>query len=178
VGPRDLGIDDSPDETGATFRENAREKALHYAARSGLLAIADDSGLSVDALNGEPGLYSARYGGPTSTDESRNRLVLSNLAAVPDEKRTARFTCALAVAGEGRILFEAEEHVEGRIAAAPSGRNGFGYDPIFFYPPFSKTFGEVPGSEKDLVSHRGKAFARLREFLASTSLRGTAADGR
>jgi XTP/dITP diphosphohydrolase len=166
IGPKDVGIHDAPDETGTTFAENAREKARHYARLSGRLAIADDSGLSVDAMNGEPGIYSARFGGPTATDPDRNRLVLERLARVADEKRTARFTCALAVARGEDIVFETLQMVEGRIAHAPFGPNGFGYDPIFFFPAFGRTFGEVTPEEKETVSHRGKAFRELREFLA------------
>lgn len=167
LGPRDVGILDAPDETGATFCENAALKARHYAARSGLLAVADDSGISVDALGGEPGLFSSRFGGPGASDADRNRLLLSKLAGLPPEKRGARFTSCVALAEGDRVLFEATEIVEGRIAEEPRGPNGFGYDPVFFYPPFGRTFGEVPAAEKDRVSHRGKAFARLRAFLAS-----------
>lgn len=165
--PSDLGILEAPEETGTTFAENARLKARHYAQRAGRLAVADDSGICVDALDGAPGLYSSRFGGEGATDDDRNRLLLEKLAGVPDEKRSARFVCAVAVARDGEILFEAEEKVEGRIAHAPAGPNGFGYDPIFFHPPFGRTFGEVPPAQKDTVSHRGKAFARLRQFLAA-----------
>jgi XTP/dITP diphosphohydrolase len=167
--PADIGIHEAPEETGSTFLENARLKARHYAARSGRLAVADDSGIAVDALGGAPGLYSARFGGEGATDEARNRLLLEKLAAVPEAQRTARFICTVALARGEEILFEVEERVEGRIASAPAGPNGFGYDPIFFYPPFGRTFGEVPAAEKDTVSHRGKAFARLRAFLSTLS---------
>jgi XTP/dITP diphosphohydrolase len=170
VRPSDIGIVEAPEETGTTFIENARLKARHYSQRAGRLAVADDSGIAVDALGGAPGLYSARFGGEKATDDERNRLLLEKLAGVPDEKRTARFICAVAVARGDEILFEVEEKVEGRIAPAPSGPNGFGYDPIFFYPPFGTTFGEVPGARKDTVSHRGKAFARLRTFLSEVRL--------
>jgi XTP/dITP diphosphohydrolase len=166
LSPGDLGLHDAPDETGATFLENAREKARHYAVLSQRLTIADDSGLVVDALGGEPGIYSARYGGPTRDDDGRNQLVLERLQGVPDAKRTARFVCALVLVRGGDVLFETEQAVEGRIADAPRGPNGFGYDPIFFYPEFGTTFGEAPPAKKDGVSHRGRAFARLREFLA------------
>jgi XTP/dITP diphosphohydrolase len=168
--PVDLGIREAPDETGTTFVENARLKARHYARLSKRMAIADDSGISVDALGGAPGLYSSRFGGEGATDPDRNRLLLEKLKDVPDEKRTARFTCAVAVASGDEVLFECEEAVEGRIARAPRGPNGFGYDPIFFYPPFGTTFGEVAAERKDSVSHRGKAFARLREFLDSLTV--------
>jgi XTP/dITP diphosphohydrolase len=166
VGPREIGIREAPDEPGTSFLENARIKALAYARRSGLLTVADDSGLAVDALGGAPGLYSSRFGGEGASDLERNRLLLEKLRGVPRERRGARFTSAVAVADPDRVLFAVEEHVEGLIADEMRGEGGFGYDPLFFYPPFGRTFGEVPRSLKDSVSHRGKAFARLREFLA------------
>lgn len=165
VGPRELGIAEAPEETGASFLENARIKAIAYARRSGLLTVADDSGISVDALGGEPGLFSSRFGGEGASDFERNRLLLEKLRGVPRERRGARFTSAVAVARGDAVLFEVEESVSGLIAEAPRGANGFGYDPLFFYPPYGRTFGEVPREQKDEVSHRGKAFARLREFL-------------
>jgi XTP/dITP diphosphohydrolase len=167
LGPADAGLRDAPEETGTTFVENAILKARHYSEKSGLLAVADDSGLSVDALGGGPGLYSSRFGGEGATDGERNRLLLERLEGVPPELRGARFTSAVAAVRDGRVLFQAEENVQGRITEAPKGPNGFGYDPVFFYAPFDKTFGEVDGEEKDRVSHRGKSFARLREFLRS-----------
>ena len=167
LGPLDIGITDAPEETGSTFIENAALKARHYAARSGLLTVADDSGLSVDALDGGPGLFSSRFGGEGASDAERNRLLIEKLTGVPRDKRGARFTSAVAVARDGKILFETEASVEGLIAEEPRGANGFGYDPLFFYPPFGCTFGQVPHQQKDRVSHRGQSFARLREFLAS-----------
>jgi XTP/dITP diphosphohydrolase len=166
VGPRDLGIHDAPDETGHSFLENATIKALHYARLSGLLTVADDSGISVDALDGEPGLYSSRFGGEGASDLDRNRLLLEKLKDVPWDARGARFTSAVVAARDGRVLFSAQEDVVGRIAFEPRGTQGFGYDPLFFYPPFARTFGESAPADKDRVSHRGKAFARLRVFLA------------
>jgi XTP/dITP diphosphohydrolase len=165
VGPRELGIEEAPEETGTTFIENATLKALYYAGRSGLLTVADDSGISVDALEGGPGLHSSRFGGEGATDTERNRLLLEKLKGVPHERRGARFTSAVVVARGDTVLFQAQEQVEGFIAEETRGENGFGYDPLFFYPPYGKTFGEVPRPEKDKVSHRGKAFARLRRFL-------------
>jgi XTP/dITP diphosphohydrolase len=165
LGPRDVGLVLAPEETGATFLENARLKALHYARRSGLLTVADDSGISVDALGGEPGLYSSRFGGEGASDLDRNRLMLARLSGVPEADRGARFTCAVVVARGGEVLFETQEMVEGRIATEMRGEFGFGYDPLFFYPPFGQTLGEVPAEQKDRVSHRGKAFRQLREFL-------------
>lgn len=165
VGPRELGIAEAPEETGTSFLENARIKAIAYARRSGLLTVADDSGISVDALGGEPGLFSSRFGGEGASDFERNRLLLEKLRGVPRERRGARFTSAVAVARGDEVLFDVEESVFGLIAEEPRGSNGFGYDPLFFYPPYGKTFGEVPREQKDVVSHRGKAFARLRAFL-------------
>ena len=165
LGPRDVGITEAPEETGRTFLDNAVLKARHYAGRSGLLTVADDSGLSVDALDGGPGLFSSRFGGEGASDDDRNRLLLRKLQGVPRDKRTARFTSAVAVAQGAEVLFTVQETVEGLIADEPRGGNGFGYDPLFFYPPFGRTFGECPHEEKDRVSHRGKAFARLRTFL-------------
>lgn len=166
LAPADVGMRDAPEETGKTFAENAALKARYYATRSGLLAVADDSGISVDALNGAPGLFSSRFGGPGADDAERNRLLLSKLAGLPPDRRGARFTSCVALARGEDVLFQATESVEGRIADEARGANGFGYDPIFFYPPFGRTFGEVSRQQKDSVSHRGKAFARLREFLA------------
>jgi XTP/dITP diphosphohydrolase len=168
VGPRELGLLEAPDETGTTFLENAAIKALAYARLSGRLTVADDSGLSVDALGGAPGLYSSRFGGEGASDRDRNLLLLEKLRGQPFERRGARFTSAVAVARGGELLFQAQESVEGTIAEEMRGGNGFGYDPLFFYPPYGRTFGEVTRPEKDRVSHRGKAFARLREFLSSS----------
>jgi XTP/dITP diphosphohydrolase len=165
LSPADVGIRDAPEETGTSFLENAVLKARHYARRSGRLTVADDSGLSVEALDGGPGLYSSRFGGEGASDADRNRLLLEKLRGVPAEKRGACFTSAVAVASGEEVPFQTVATVEGRIAEAPRGANGFGYDPLFFYPPFGRTFGEVAPEEKAHVSHRGQAFARLREFL-------------
>ncbi|HEY3121831.1 MAG TPA: RdgB/HAM1 family non-canonical purine NTP pyrophosphatase [Vicinamibacteria bacterium] len=167
VSPADLGIGEAPEETGTTFLENAALKARHYARVSGHIAVADDSGISVDALGGAPGLYSSRFGGERATDEDRNRLLLEKMRDVPAELRAARFTSAVVVARGDELVFQVEETAEGRIAEAPRGANGFGYDPLFFYPPLGRTFGELPRVEKDRVSHRGKAFARLKQALPS-----------
>lgn len=167
VSPPDLGILEAPEETGATFLENAVLKARHYSGRAGCLAVADDSGLSVEALDGGPGLYSSRFGGEGASDDDRNRLLLQKLEGFSADRRGARFSCALAVAEAGDVLFETLATVEGRIADRPRGTGGFGYDPLFFYPPFGRTFAEIARAEKDRVSHRGQAFARLRDFLAS-----------
>ena len=152
-----------PDETGSTFAENARQKALFYADHSGSLTVAEDSGLEIDRLGGRPGVHSARFGGDTTYPE-KFALIEEELRSVPAADRTARFVCALAVAEGGRIVFEARGTVEGLIAAEPRGAGGFGYDPIFYYPPFGCTLAEA-GDRKSSVSHRGKAFRQLREYL-------------
>ncbi|HUL78245.1 MAG TPA: non-canonical purine NTP pyrophosphatase, partial [Vicinamibacteria bacterium] len=166
VGPLEIGLRDAPEETGRSFLENATIKALAYARLSGLLTVADDSGLSVDALDGGPGLYSSRFGGEGASDRDRNLLLLEKLRGVPNDRRGAHFTSAVAAAKDGEVLFAAEESVEGIIAEEMRGASGFGYDPLFYYPPYGRTFGEVGREEKDRVSHRGKSFARLRGFLA------------
>jgi XTP/dITP diphosphohydrolase len=167
VGPRDIGIDQSPEETGETFLENAAQKARHYSRRSGLLTLADDSGLSVAALGGGPGLHSARFGGEGLDDAGRVQLLLSKLEGVLPGERGARFTSAVAIADGGAILFELERHVDGRIAAQPRGTGGFGYDPVFIPAGREETFGEMQPAEKDRLSHRGQSLAAAREFLLS-----------
>ena len=155
---------DAPDETGTTFGENARQKALFYAAHSGVLTVAEDSGLEIDALGGRPGVHSARYAGADSTYSEKFASVYRELSQVETPDRTARFVCAIAVADGGRIVYEATGIIEGAIAPAPRGEGGFGYDPIFFYPPFGTTLAEA-GDRKSTVSHRGVAFRKLRQYL-------------
>ncbi len=165
----DLGIREPYEETGGTYEENARGKAKHYAALGGLPALADDSGLEVDALGGRPGPLSARYGGPGLDDLGRCERLLEELAGVPDMKRTARYIVVAALvrpAGDETRLFRAI--CEGRIATAIRGSRGFGYDPIFFFPALNATFGEVPEDRKDEVSHRGLALRRVTTFLRTT----------
>jgi XTP/dITP diphosphohydrolase len=158
--------DRSPaDETGATFEANARIKAEAYSLRTGLPVLADDSGLEVDALRGEPGVRSARYGEADLDDAGRCRLVLERLRGVPLTLRTARFRCALAVARAGRTLAVFEGAAEGRILDAPRGENGFGYDPIFFHEGAGRTFAELTRAEKKALSHRGQAIRRLLEAV-------------
>ena len=149
------------EETGTTFEANARLKAEGYSRRTPYLVLADDSGLEVDALHGEPGVMSARYGGPGLTDQDRCAAVLAALSATPDDKRTARFRCVLALAKGGRTLAIFEGRVEGAILRAPRGENGFGYDPIFFYAPLGRSFAELSLGEKEQVSHRGHALRQL-----------------
>lgn len=155
-------------EDGATFEANALKKARALAEFSGLLTLADDSGLEVDALGGAPGIFSARYAGEDGNDELNNRKLLRELAQVADEKRTARFVCALALCAprtQGLQDWTVRDSCEGSIAHAPVGPHGFGYDPLFFFPPFNKTFGEIERDLKATVSHRGKALAKFAEAL-------------
>jgi len=163
--PRDVGIEESPEETETTFLGNARLKAGHYSRMSGLPAVADDSGLSIDAMNGEPGVYSSRFCGEDATYPQRFEEIWRRLRDVPEAKRTAHFTCAVAMVASGHAVFETEQQVHGLIVATPRGINGFGYDPIFFHPPSGCTTGELPREKKDAISHRGQAFAKLRGFL-------------
>jgi XTP/dITP diphosphohydrolase len=155
------------EETGQTFLENAVGKAVYYSAYAPGLLFADDSGLEVDALGGAPGVRSARYAGPGATDEANNRLLLEQLRGVAD--RSARFVCVVALAERGRLIATFHGAVEGRIAEAPRGDNGFGYDPLFFYPPFGCTLAEAPAERKLAVSHRGKALEAMVRFLALNS---------
>ena len=155
----------TPEETGSTFAENAREKALHYANTTGLLTMAEDSGFEVDALDGAPGIYSARYLRPDATYPERFAVLYEQLAARGSPTRTARFVSALALAAGGNIVFETAGVVEGEIAAEPAGGGGFGYDPIFCYLPYGKTFGEVGAEQKLAVSHRGHALRAMWTHL-------------
>jgi XTP/dITP diphosphohydrolase len=162
----DLPVLPAPEETGTTFAENARLKALAYAAATGLPTVAEDSGLEVDALGKAPGVQSARYGGEAATYPEKFTMLYDALAAAGAESSTARFVCALALVDGGHVLFETTGEVEGAIAPSPRGTGGFGYDPIFFYPPFGMTLAEA-GSRKSEVSHRARAFGKLREYLAA-----------
>jgi XTP/dITP diphosphohydrolase len=157
-----------PDESGATFEENARAKVRHYAAITGEVTVAEDSGLEIDALGGRPGVESARFGGANATYPEKFAKIYDELAATRSQEWTARFVCALALARGEKILFEARGTIEGTIAPAPRGSGGFGYDPIFFYPPFGMTLAEA-GGRKSEVSHRAHAFRALRAFLARTT---------
>ncbi len=153
-----------PEETGSTFGENARLKALYYAKATGELTVAEDSGLEIDALGGAPGVESARYGGPDTTYPEKFAMIYDALRGAGAATSTARFVCAAVVAKGGTVLFETRGAVEGRIAPSPRGTDGFGYDPIFFYPPFGRTLAEI-GARKTEVSHRGQAFRAVRAFL-------------
>ena len=153
------------EETGSSFDENARQKALHYAGATGMVTMAEDSGFEVDALHGEPGIYSARYLGENATYQQRFAHIYQRVRESRSANRTARFVCALAVARGSTVLFETRGAVEGLLADAPAGPNGFGYDPIFWYPAYAKTFGEVSDEEKTVVSHRGQAMRAFRDYL-------------
>jgi XTP/dITP diphosphohydrolase len=167
IALRDLPPIEEPEETGETFEENARLKARHYAAHSGMLTAAEDSGLVIDALDGEPGVRSARFLRPDASYPERFTAVFERLLRHPERPRTARFVCALVVVEGERIAFETTGTVEGEIAAAPAGTGGFGYDPIFYYPPYGATLAEVNDNDKLVVAHRGKAFRALAFWLQS-----------
>jgi XTP/dITP diphosphohydrolase len=155
-----------PEETGTTFEQNARQKAFYYASATGELTVAEDSGLEIDALEGLPGVESARFGGSETTYPEKFALIYDALRTRGAVTSSARFVCAAVLVRDHRILFEARGTVEGRIAPRPTGDGGFGYDPIFFYPPFGRTLAEA-ADRKTEVSHRGKAFRELRAFLES-----------
>lgn len=164
---RDVSPPVAPEESGSTFWENARLKALAYAEATGLVTVAEDSGLEIAALNGEPGVKSARFLGPDVPYPARFEEIFRRLAQVPSSARDARFVAALAVASGRRLLFETEAWIDGEIAHAPAGEHGFGYDPIFFYRPFGKTTAELTMEEKSAVSHRARAFRNFARWLAT-----------
>jgi XTP/dITP diphosphohydrolase len=152
-------------EDGATFDQNARQKASYYSRLFPGLTLADDSGIVVDALDGEPGVYSARYVSPSATDEERCLEVLRRLRNVAEPKRSARFVCCLALARQGEVIETFDGTVEGQITHELRGSNGFGYDPIFLLPRLNRTMAELSASEKLEVSHRGQALRKLSEYL-------------
>ncbi|MHB8515988.1 MAG: RdgB/HAM1 family non-canonical purine NTP pyrophosphatase [Dehalococcoidia bacterium] len=174
VTPRALGVPFDPEETGSTFEENATLKAVAAVRATGCVALADDSGLEVDALGGRPGIFSARYAGDGRTDaalsdEDRVRLVLDEMRGVAEDRRGARFRCVIAIAtldGEVRTV---DGVFEGRIGDAPRGEHGFGYDPIFVVPELGMTSAELPPAEKNAMSHRGQAARKARELLRQMS---------
>ena len=161
----EVGIHEDVPETGKTFAENAIQKARAYAAMSGLLTLADDSGLEVDALGGAPGVHSVRYAGPGATDEDRIQKLLRELDGVPPDKRTARFRCVIAVATPEGQVYTADGAVEGVIIDTPRGSHGFGYDPVFFLPERGKTMAELPPEEKNRISHRARAAEAIKPVL-------------
>ncbi|TMC60773.1 MAG: XTP/dITP diphosphatase [Chloroflexi bacterium] len=153
------------DETGQTFKENAVLKARGYSAASGLLTLADDSGIEVDALQGAPGVMSSRFAGPAATADERNRLLLERLQGVLPERRRARYRCVIAIAQPAGDVKTVEGTCEGQIALAPRGSGGFGYDPIFYVPEFGRTMAELPAEQKHRLSHRGIAARKAAMVL-------------
>ncbi len=169
LGLKDLSLDTEFEESGNTFAENARLKAIGYSLLTQFPVLADDSGLEVDALGGKPGIHSARYAGPGASDADRVRKLLEALGKAGGG-RGARFVCALALAHRGVVLRESEGNCSGIIAEAPRGYNGFGYDPIFLFPELGKTFAELSQEEKNRYSHRARAVASLLRQLQSTPI--------
>jgi len=155
-------------EDGSSYAENARIKAEAYARASGMLTLADDSGLEVDALGGAPGLHSARYGGDGASDTGRYELLLQRLGGVPREERTARFRCAIVLVTRDGKRYNTEGICEGVIAFEPRGTHGFGYDPVFYLPEHGQTMAELPSEVKNRISHRGRALQQMMPVLMST----------
>lgn len=167
----DLGVDIDVEETGTTFEENSFLKANAVMQATGLPALADDSGIAVDALNGEPGVYSARYGFDDTLDDwGRLQLLLKNTEHVPDGQRQAQFVCVITlVTPQGQVI-QARGEVHGELLREPAGEGGFGYDPIFYYPPYGKSLAEVSAEEKNQVSHRANALKAFYEKLKEANL--------
>lgn len=163
----DVPAIEAPEETGTTFEENARLKATYYSTHAGLLTVAEDSGLVIDALGGAPGVHSARYLRPDASYAERFDEIYRRLNERPEVGRSARFVCALAVADGNTVVFETTGTVEGEIAEVPRGTEGFGYDPMFLFPAYRRTLAEVSREEKLAVAHRGKAFRDLARWLSS-----------
>lgn len=155
-------------EDGSTFEENARKKALYYAAATEEMVFADDSGISLDALGGAPGVHSARFAGPSASDAENNRKMIQELVRLPGAWRTARYICVIALARGQNVLTTVEGRVDGIIVNEPKGNGGFGYDPYFYYPPLQRTFAELTPEEKFEVSHRGHAFRKLLAWLETS----------
>lgn len=169
LGLSDLGEFDEPEENGVTFQENARAKALFFSKQIEGMVLADDSGLEVEALDGRPGVHSKRYSGPEGDHDANNALLLEELDRVPPEKRRAQFRCAMTLAQNGEEILTVEGICRGTIADELRGSDGFGYDPLFIYPPEDRTFGEMPLEEKNRVSHRALALRALGQALEETT---------
>ena len=165
VTPAEVGLNLDIDESGTTFEENASLKAVAYSSMSSLTTLADDSGLEVDALNGEPGVLSARYAGEGASDKQRIEYLLAKMAGIPWEDRDARFRCVIAIASPDGEVTLCQGECPGVIALEPRGEGGFGYDPVFYLPQLGKTMAELSMAEKNEVSHRGKAAKEARRLL-------------
>ena len=165
VSMKEEGIQIDVDENGTTFAENAQIKATAIGAHTDAIVLADDSGLVIDALNGEPGIYSARYLGEDTSYRIKNQNLIDRLEGVPDEKRTARFVCAIAAALPDGTVLHTEGTIEGIIGYEERGENGFGYDPIFYVPKLGKTTAELSDDEKNAISHRGSALEKMKVLL-------------
>jgi XTP/dITP diphosphohydrolase len=168
LGLAEAGVTFEVDETGKTLEENAILKGTAYSEATGLLTLADDSGLEVDALNGEPGVYTGRYGGPGMTPQQRYALLLDKLKDVPWEERTARFRCVIVLFGPEGMIGSSHGPCEGMIAMEPAGVGGFGYDPVFYLPDRNLTMAQLPSGAKHEISHRGKAVAAIAPLLRQT----------
>lgn len=168
LSPADIGISAEPEETGATFAENAREKAIYFSKAAPVPVIAEDSGLCVDAIDGWPGVQSKRA---AKTDRERIAVLLAKLNGIPLERRTARFVCSAAVAIAGEIVYFVERSTEGIIAFESAGEGGFGYDPVFYYPPAGMTFAQMTRAQKSEVSHRGKALSDVCSWIGKTDIK-------
>lgn len=165
VSMKEEGIQIDVDENGTTFAENAQIKATAIGAHTDAIVLADDSGLVIDALNGEPGIYSARYLGEDTSYRIKNQNLIDRLEGVPDEKRTAHFVCAIAAALPDGTVLHTEGTIEGIIGYEERGENGFGYDPIFYVPKLGKTTAELTDDEKNAISHRGSALEKMKVLL-------------
>lgn len=165
VSMKEEGIQIDVDENGTTFAENAQIKATAIGAHTDAIVLADDSGLVIDALNGEPGIYSARYLGEDTSYRIKNQNLIDRLEGVPDERRTARFVCAIAAALPDGTVLHTEGTIEGIIGYEERGENGFGYDPIFYVPKLGKTTAELTDDEKNAISHRGSALEKMKVLL-------------
>jgi XTP/dITP diphosphohydrolase len=172
ITPEDLKIKVDVEETGSTFLENALIKGKWAAEKTGLISIADDSGLEVDALGGRPGVYSSRYGGTGNNYDEKMKILLDELKNIPDDKRTARFKSAIVVVFPSGETIVEEGICEGKIAKEPKGNKGFGYDPIFYLNEYGKTFGELDGNIKNKISHRAKALIKIQLKLEKRFLKG------
>ena len=172
ISAKEAGVDlGDVEETGTTFAENAKIKAMSAFKISSLPSIADDSGLCIDALNGEPGIFTARYGGEKLTQEERNLYLLDNMKDVADPNRTAKFVCSICCVLSEDDIVTIEAYCEGSIAQKPSGEGGFGYDPVFRPEGYEQTFAEMSADEKNAISHRARAVAKLVEYLKHSTLK-------